>query len=287
MKRSLIALVISAVLLGLGWIIPHSLFKVDVETSTPTVASIKDTAATPTETPTPSQEGIRVNYQNISFVIPAGLASGAEAQTAAAVEGPLEYSPAFIQFTLKDYPVQAPNSYYQPEIRIYPAAEYARVSTWAAESLKRLKNVLANPSAPLENASLPNVPFMGSAAQLYAAQAKIIPFASVNGVRMISAYAQYPAAITQHDSFYHYEGLTQDGQYYVVVEMPVVLPVYSDASNPGENGITYPTNYQGWEDVQPYYQAVTGLLDASSPEGFNPMLTQLDLLVQSINVTIK
>jgi hypothetical protein len=142
--------------------------------------------------------------------------------------------------------------------------------------------MLEDPSAPVTNDSLPNVPYMGSAAQLYGAQVKQLAFKNGNGVRMISAYAQYPAPISQRSSFYHFEGLTQDGKYVVVVEMPVVLPVYADESNPGENGITY--LQQDWSVMGPYYQSVTDLLDNASPDGFNPLLSLLDGLVQSITV---
>jgi hypothetical protein len=308
MKRLMIILIAAAFIVGLAWLAPHSLFNVTLETPTPLLPATID-AAVSNSTPESLSlsESISVAYENVSLSIPAGLGSGADGETVQVPNdiGPWGVSPDYIRFTLKGYPFPAPNAYYQPEVRIYPAAEYAQVNGWAAESLKRLQFVLANPSMSLasemapngalanppterpEN-SLPNVPFMGSAAQVYAAQAKRLSFVSGNGVRMISAYAQYAAPITQRDSFYHYEGLTQDGKYFVVVTMPVVLPVYSDDTNPGENGITYPSNDMGnTAALDAYYKGMIGLLDVSSPEGFNPMLTQLDALVQSITVTAK
>jgi hypothetical protein len=275
MKRSLIlTLIAAALVIGLAWFLPHSFFSAELETPTPSLE-------TPLATPTEPQDTL-ITYQNISFTIPVGLASSADAVPMPASEGPLDPSPAFIEFKLNDYTFPDPNQMYQPRIRIYPAVEYASKSIWAAESLNRLQSALVDHVTPLTNDVLPNVPYHGGAAQLYAAQVKEMPFQSGNGLRMISSYGQYPASIGRYSSFYHYEGLTSDGKYFVVVEMPVNLPVWADESNPGEFGITY--QRQEWLYMQSYYQSVARLLDQASPEGFNPMLGQLDDLVQSIKV---
>jgi hypothetical protein len=238
--------------------------------------------ASPSPSLDPLSQPIEASYGNVSFAIPVGLAMSVDAANMPPSEGPLNPSPAFIQFGLNGYQFEYPDSPSHPQVRVYPAEEYATVSGWAAESLRRLRSMLDNPYTPVANDSLPNVPYMGSAAQLYGAQVKQVPFQNGSGVRMISSYAQYPAAISQRTSFYHYEGLTQDGKYVVVVEMPVVLPVYADESNPGENGITYVRD--DWSLMGPYYQSVTDLLNNASPDGFNPMLSRLDALVQSITV---
>ena len=298
MKRLILILVSSTLLIGIGWFMPHSLFSIKLEMPDQFSASSTERTPVPLAETMPLPQAIQpvieapavrsdlqVGYQNLFFTIPVGLASTAINESVPASEGPMNPYPAFIRYRLNGYEFPSINENYLPEVRLYPLKEYVSINPWAAESLKRLRNVLDNPSTQLTNDTLPNVPFLGSAAQLYAAQAKIVSFKNGTGVRMISSYAQFPGPISQHDSFYHYEGLTQDGKYYVVVWMPVVLPVYSDTSNPGENGITYPPNYQNWEDVNPYYKAMTDLLNASSPDGFNPMLSQLDALVQSIDIT--
>jgi dipeptidyl aminopeptidase/acylaminoacyl peptidase len=65
MKRSLMSLIVSALLLGLGWLVPHSTFDVDLETPTPlpsaTLASsssetVATNSNTPTSMPTPIEE---------------------------------------------------------------------------------------------------------------------------------------------------------------------------------------------------------------------------------------
>jgi hypothetical protein len=76
MKRSLISLIVSALLLGLGWLVPHSTFDVDLETPTPlpsaTLASsssetVATNSNTPTSMPTPIEE--RDPYGELYFTI--------------------------------------------------------------------------------------------------------------------------------------------------------------------------------------------------------------------------
>lgn len=62
MKRSVINLIASALLLGLGWLVPHSIFSVSLETPTPEPVasplepdSASPAEATPTSTPFPTQ----------------------------------------------------------------------------------------------------------------------------------------------------------------------------------------------------------------------------------------
>ena len=278
MKRIIIlTLIVVALILGLTQLLPHSLFRMELGTPTPVSTSAETTKPTPTE-----PQDFPISFQNISFIVPVGLASGAKAASMPAGEGPLDPSPAFVEFKLDGFLYADPTGTYQPRVRVYPADEYAKVSGWTAENLNRLQSLLVDKTTPLTNDILPNVPYMGASAQLYAAQVKELPFKSGNGVRMISAYAQYPAPIGQNSSFYHYEGLTQDGKYYLVVEMPVTLPVYSDESNPGEFGITY--TRQDWLYMQVYYQAVTELLNKADSAGFNPILDQIDKMVESITV---
>jgi hypothetical protein len=287
MKRTFLTLIATALLLGLAWLVPHSLFSITLETATQTPASLEDpTVVAPTAQILPTPDGKQESYENISFVIPTGLGSGASGEIVPANPEPLAYSTKFVRIVLNDFPVVAPspNDYYKAEVRVYPVAEYIALNNWAYTVVNRLQTMLANPSAPLLNATLPYPPYRGTAAQLYAAQARLVSFKNGNGVRMLSSYAQYPAPIGKLESIYHYEGLTQDGKYFLVVDVPVVLPAYSDITNPGENGVTYPLNYQGWEDVQPYYQSMTDLLNTFSPDTFNPNLDKLDALVQSINV---
>jgi hypothetical protein len=191
-------------------------------------------------------------------------------------------APEHVEITLNGYLL--PEEISKPVIHVYPAQEYAAANSWAESSITRLQAVLANPSGPLTNDTLPTIPFNGAAAQQYAAQAKLISFNSGSGVRMVSQYGQFPGQVTKDNSFYHYEGLTSDGKYLVAVSFPVVLPLQSTAENPSADGVPYPGDISDTAGLTAYYQGITNLLDAANPETFRPTLNLLDELVQSISI---
>jgi hypothetical protein len=246
------------------------------------------TAAAPAVTATPLPNNVSVSFQNVSFVIPQGLATGATSELVPLADennsDPWSIAPAHILFKLTGYP--APAGSFDAVLRVYPAQGYAAVNSWADGSLKRLQAVLASPNMPLTNDNLPTVPFLGAAAQQYAAQAKLITFNGGTGVRMISQYAQYPGPIIKDGSFYHYEGLTSDGKYMVAILFPVTLPIKATAENPSADSIQYPDlAIAKPEEISKYYQSITDLLNAAGTDSFQPSLAQLDALVQSIKIT--
>jgi hypothetical protein len=251
-------------------------------TQTLTVAPSESTL---TQTTTQSG-GTPVSFENVSFVIPSGLASGADTETMPAVsEGsgaPWEVAPAHLKFTLTGY--QREGKFHEPQLFVYPADEYAQVNSIAAEQIDRLKNILAGSTPPLKE-TLPNVPFF-NAGPLIAANIQIITFQSGSGVRELTQYSQYLAPINNHELFYHFEGLTNDGKYYVIAILPMTAPILAEDEKPEApvpaDGVPIPTDV-GPNDV--YYASITEKLIALSPDEFTPSLNGLDALIQSILVT--
>lgn len=246
----------------------------------PTQISAEATAVQP--------QGTAISFQNVSFIIPNGLAAGATSELIPLADetnsSPWGIAPEHIQFTLTGYPL--PSQIFNPTIAVYPAQEYAAANSWAESSITRLQVVLTNPSQPLTNDNLPTIPFNGAAAQQYAAQAKIIGFNGGNGVRMVSQYGQFPGHVTKDNSFYHYEGLTSDGKYMVAILFSVLLPLQATAENPNADGIPFPSDISDAIGLVAYYQGVTDKLNAAAADTFQPSLAQLDALVQSISVSV-
>ncbi len=150
------------------------------------------TQAAPTETATQAG-GTPVSFEGISFVIPSGLASGANTETMTAVESnsgaPWEIAPTHLRFTLTGYQLQG--KFHQPQVYIYPADEYARVNSNAAYQIESIKRIRAG--ATILKETMPRVPWF-NADLMIAANIKIIPFQNGQGVRTLTEYAQYVCA---------------------------------------------------------------------------------------------
>lgn len=259
------------------------------EVGTIVAATMQTFTAAPGEGPATravtQMEGTPVSHENVSFVIPSGLASDANAETMTALDtnsgAPWDVAPTHLRFTLTGYPLQ--DKFHEPRIFVYPADEYAQVNPNAAEQIDRLKKILAGAPPLLE--TLPNVPFFNAAAQI-AAQIKMIPFQNGSGVRSLTQYAQYAAPINNRELFYHLQGLTSDTKYYVIAILPVTAAILPEDENPEatvpEGGVPIPTAV-GPNEV--YYFSVTEKLNSLTPDAFTPSHNALDALVQSIVVT--
>ncbi|HLO17080.1 MAG TPA: hypothetical protein VK206_19760 [Anaerolineales bacterium] len=237
-------------------------------------------------TPVSTQfSGTPISLQNVSFVIPNGLASGANPETMTAVDtnsgAPWEIAPTHLRFTLTGYQLQG--KFFEPQIYVYPADEYAQANPGAAESIDRLQKILAG--GALLKETLPNVPFF-NAAPLLAANIQLIKFQGGSGVRELTQYDQYAAPVNNHELFYHFEGLTSDNRFYVIAILPITAPILAEDEKPESpvptGGIPLPPN-TGPNDV--YYISVTQKLNALSPDNYTPSLNGLDALIQSIVVT--
>jgi hypothetical protein len=251
-------------------------------------ATMQTYTATPAEGATQAvtqTEGTPVSYENVSFVIPNGLATGANAETMTALDtnsaAPWDVAPTHLRFTLTGYPLQG--KFHEPRVFVYPADEYAQINPNAAEQVDRLKKILTG-AIPLHE-TLPNVPFFNATAQI-SAQIKIISSQNGSGVRSLTQYAQYAAPMNNRELFYHFQGLTSDTKYYVIAILPVTAPMLPEDENPEatvpEGGVPIPTAV-GPNAV--YYFSVTEKLNSLAPEAFTPPLDMLDALIQSILIT--
>lgn len=225
-----------------------------------------------------------VTLNNVSFTLPIGVANDALTEMVAAVSDPnaapsWEIAPAHLQFKLTGYQLQG--TFLEPQILVYPAEEYAQSNSTAAEQIQRIKSLLAG--APLANDAMPIVPTF-NAGPIFAAHMQLLDFQSGRGVRMITQYDQYLAPVNNHELFYHFQGLTNDNQYYIIAVLPVSSSILAEDEKPESTvpagGVAIPPN---GPDAA-YYDAVTKALDAMYPDSFNPSLFQLDTLIKSITI---
>jgi len=234
-------------------------------------------------------KGTAVSANGVSFVIPVGLGSDANADTVAEVMGTpdnpgWDVAPVHYKFALQGYPVAGAPLANEPTILVYPAKEYAAVNTGAANSLERLRAILAAPSAPLTREGLPSIPFF-NAAQIMASNTKMIAFQGGTGVRMLVHYAQGLTPVDNQNLSYHFHGLTADGKYYVIAILPITAPFLPQDYNAPlpANGVPFPDDPAAYES---YLNKIAELLTAAEKGNtLAPDIKLLDALVQSIKLS--
>ncbi len=250
------------------------------------------TAPNPTATvQQPDSNGIEVAVGPLRIVLSPELADGARGSQIPRAEGQdlpsWGLTPGHTILKLEGYRLQG--KFHQPQIYVYPAQAYAEMLPGAFESIRRLDNILYGPGGPSLNADqLPAIPFF-NAQQVFSANAQVISFQNGGGVRFVTEYAQYAASANNQDLFYHFQGVTRDGAYYIIAILPISHPKLAETSDPSAalppGGIPYPDFADPNADVQGYYTAVTALLNAAPQDEFTPTLNQLDLLIQSMMIT--
>ena len=229
-------------------------------------------------------------YGHLTLEIPPSVASGANGSDMPAVtseDGPYwEKTPGHLQVSLNDYYILQ-GKLHKAQIYVYPATDYAVLSPAAFESMHRLRNIMSA-VVPVTADQLPAVPFF-NAAQLFASNIQTISFQSGSGIRFLTEYGQYPAPVNNHELFYHFQGFSDVGDYYIVAIFPITAPGLSDSSDPASapaiGGVAYPNMGDANADWEGYYGAATNLLDATPADAFAPSINQLDALIQSMWIT--
>ena len=245
---------------------------------------------TATEQPS-SFAGTNITYSPLSLIVPMGIADGASGSDIPPVTSDdaawWQKTPGHLEVSLNDYYILKGKAH-QPVIYVYPAQAYAELLPTAFESMHRLDNILYDPNAPISVERLPVVPFF-NAVQAFASNIQVISFQNGRGVRFLTEYAQYAVSANNSELFYQFQGLTSDGAYYIIAILPITMPMLAETSDggaplpPGGLPYTYFTDGSNF-DAKGYYVAVTALLDSTSPKSFTPTISQLDALIQSIQI---
>jgi hypothetical protein len=162
-----------------------------------------------------------------------------------------------------------------PQIVVYPAADYAATQPMAQDQIDQLKDLLtAKPSAP--DGPMPYLP-LNNAAQVFNSQVAYLEFENGSGVRYVTAFSQDASPTTNEHLLYTFQGLTDDGDYYVAAFFPVTtadLPDTAQVDDWDAFNINYPT----------YVAETEAMINDLSPLDFTPNLTLLDDVVTSLQV---
>lgn len=155
-------------------------------------------------------------------------------------------------------------------LRVEPVDFYTLYVPSFWTELEGLRAVLdEQPEAP-EVIPAPVVTFDDETPQRFVTQVAYIPFVNGTGVRFLTAYTETESRLTYIS--YDFQGITDDGRYYI----DGTFPVYSD-----ELDLSFPSG-TSYED---YIAGVVEQLNALEPDDFSPSLTALDESMATIEVT--
>jgi hypothetical protein len=290
MKRNVLSLMIGLIIttLACGLAAPATPAQPGVETIVAATFQALTSVAPATQTPREAS-GTTIAVNNISFVIPTGIGSGAQAEKIEAVPPSndmpwWEIAPTYNKYLIQGYPLS--NTFHKPIIYVYPVDEYIQVNQDVATLVDQLKTIINSPDQPLPK----NLPFLPAfnAGQVFYSNTQAVNFQSGSGIRYLTQFDQAPAPINNNEVFYTFQGLTSDGKYYIAAILPTnTVTLVTDGNlntvTPA-GGIPFDWNPDNFEMLPKYIESVKQLLNATDPNAFTPSLPMLDTLIQSITV---
>jgi len=217
---------------------------------------------------------VTVSFSGVSFRYDPSLAASVFGETVSASDpaDSFDIYPAHTRFNFTGYILS--DTFHTPRILVYPVDEYQQANEYSFAIIASLQQLLDS-----ENPDPENIPFLPSfhAAQVFNSNVRYLDFVNGKGVRFVTQYAQAYVPINNQEIFYTFQGLTNDGRFYISAILPV-----SNPSLPADGQISAEELQTFANDFETYIVNITTQLDAQPDSSFTPNLTYLDQMMQSL-----
>jgi hypothetical protein len=178
-----------------------------------------------------------------------------------------------------------PDTYWTGELSVYRIADieaYGEPSyREVVEQLRALNTAdlssYVTVSPNYQNPSLPFMPVL-NATQVFRVHPSALNTATVTGIEYYTYYSQSAEPILEAQVMYAYQGITNDGQYYLSFSMPIVTGLLSTEIPADFDWDTFAVNYTQ------YLQDIFDTLNNADPVTFAPTLSDLNTFVESISI---
>jgi hypothetical protein len=244
-----------------------------------TATSVPMATLEPTATKAPVATAIPAPAGAPQLSLDAGsMATGFHTETVAAVSASdnapfWEVLPEYTRVTLQGYPIS--NHLMQPQLFIYPVKDLGKVNEAAGQIAASLETLI---QSPREATPLPFLPLF-NAVQVVHTHLQPLDFKGGRGLRYLTQLDQGPVPINNYEMIYTYQGLTNDGKYYVASMLPVTHP-----SLPVDGKVTGKEPQEFTADFPTYLANVVKALSPQAANTFTPDLTQLDAMMSSLEI---
>ena len=280
-------------------------------------------AETPVKESTPTNS---VSYKGVTFTYDPSLASHVTSETvAASVDGkPCDIWPEHPAFSLSGYPplVHAPNDFAQ--IRVFELAKFRDAMRIAGEAMgkstvppskerwskdvdaavsvlkkliaerpdkDRVKSVIGKKHTGIGCYGIPQIPFLPEweACQPFVAHVRYVDFKNGKGIFFLTEWMTETEQISNQRLEYAFQGITNDGRYWVYAEFSVFapgLPRGDEAEFIAWAEKHYLLSYKS-QEFQSYLEPVVAKLEALQADRFQPNLELLERLIESLEVQPK
>lgn len=239
-------------------------------------AELPEESADPTVHPTITASPPEPNftYAGVSFVFNEALADNIVAGVNPAMidENTWWSVPEHREYRFNNWIIA--DAFLEARIKIYMVEEFKTINPGVGERLDALRVVLDTKPADGEGAPVGDV---FNAGQMYKSNVKYLQFHNGEGIRFLTQYGQALSPLGRPMMFYTFQGLTDDGQYFISAMLPATHPSLPHAEMV-EMDQAFMDN---WET---YVAETEAQLNAEADNTFLPPLGLLDEMFESMTV---
>lgn len=227
-----------------------------------------------------------IDQWGTSFLLPEAVASDALASVVpldieflmdTPVELPDEYD-----FILQGYAI--PDAFHKPVIHIYDVEKISNVNPVYAETVQYLKQYLQDKPIQARSSDgstlgkyAPFLPFW-PAAQIFVSNFNYQDFQNGKGVSYLTTFHQALYPLDNYNLFYTYQGITDDGKYYISAVLPIRNPLLPDQAPQPDDSF--------FDGYRLYLEEVVRNLNAQPAETFTPNRALLDGMMGTFEVSL-
>lgn len=248
--------------------------------ATPT-SSLTSSSSPESQTPEPTTApAAQVNFSGVSFSYNPVLAAGVSTEKLAAssLDVPsFGRLPEHVVLSLRGYPF-LPDEDPLPQVKVFPVDALESVNPDAAFEIDDLRDLLSRKPPEIVNPdeTIPYIP-LTDVTQVFQACVGYLDFKNGNGVRYVTQYSQDAYPINNNGIFYTFQGLSQDGRYYISASFPI-----SNGILPDPNSVVIDNEFR--DNYDSYIRNREVEMSSQPVTSFTPDLSMLDALIQSLQV---
>lgn len=238
---------------------------------------------------------VEVSFGNVAFQMESALANTVNAVQVAGTPNqadtpPGDEAPSHVLFTFIDYyptddaGLRLDLAPYQPQVIVYDTSAFGDYNIGEdgaigfGPEMVKLQGLLDSQVELAVQETLPFLPLSNAVQGLHSNE-MYMDFNGGRGIRYLAQYGQDVSPVIEGEMFYTFQGLSDDGRYYVAALFPVNTGVLPEGMPADLN----PDQLVGmWED---YLASVREQLNGVAPADFTPSLEMLDSLVQSLTIS--
>ena len=264
----------------------------------------RNVTASATQSKSQTFKETRIDFRGVRFTCERTIASevnakivDAEVATAENAQPGDTIYPTHLRFELADTYRASPGSFITAELHVYPVRDYKqafardpKLARQVAATIGRLQRILNRKSLAFKS-EVPLLPIPDGYLAFRAHNA-FLRFKQGSGIVFLTQGQQDEMPVNNQNLSYEFQGLTNDGRYYVTAQFPVAAPFLAydrDRANYGgavkeASCVTCPDHARFMREYRAYVLGIRNKLEKFPADKFEPNLKLFDELIRSIEI---